>query len=213
MIRIAVVDDHRIFRDCIVERLGSEPEFEVVGQGEDGAAAVALVRQHAPDLLVLDLTLKDGMDGVEAARQIKQSWPEVAIVILSMHSDHEHVERAMEQEVDGYVLKDDAYDDLVYAVRAVLGGGRYVSPTLLRRNTQPSAKASAKAPVEHELTKREKEILLLVIDGLSNREIAAQLFISVKTVETHRSNIANKYGLRKSVDYVRHALRCGWIEV
>ncbi len=212
MTRIAIVDDHTIFRDCIVQRLGSEPEFEVVGEGEDGTEALALVRAWNPDILLLDLTMKR-MNGLEAARQIKREFPHIVIIILSMHSDREHVDQALEQDIDGYVLKDDAYDDLVYAIRSVLNGGRYISPKLLRRNATSQKSRTVSDLNEYELTKREKEILLLVIEGLSNREIAEQLCISVKTVETHRSNIAGKYGLRKSVDYVRHALRCGWIEV
>lgn len=209
MIRILLVDDHKIFRQGIASLLMSEESFEVVGEAGTGSAGVRLAAELAPDVILMDIGLPD-FDGIEAARQIKKSNPKIAVILLTMIKNEHLFEVTSGIDIQGYLLKDDAYDDLRYAIRAVLKGEKYVSSSL---NFDPfDSKTESPDSDISVLSKREKEIITLVAEGFTSREIADKLFVSIKTVETHRTNIMAKLGLKGLADMVRYAIKNGLVE-
>ncbi len=209
MIRVLVVDDHALFRQGIVSLLSSTEDMEAVGEAGSGAAAVGLAMDLQPDIIILDVSMPD-MDGIEAARRMKAAGIRAKIILLTMHKGTELLEMAADSGIQGYLLKNDAFTDLLYAVKAVLRGEKFTSVSL----TQGPVKAHADIPHPYPstLTTREVEIVALIAAGLSSKEIAAKLFISVKTVETHRANIMEKLGVRNVPELVRYAIRTGIIE-
>lgn len=207
MVRVMIVDDHTIFRQGIVSLLRSTEGFEVIAEAGSGAAAVKLAQNLRPDIIIMDISMPD-MDGIEAARRIKAAGVGAGIILLTMHSGAGLLEIASETGIEGYLLKDDAIDDLLYAIKAVLRGDRFISATLMREPDKKIAVPSSPSP----LTKREKEVVILIAEGLSSKEIAERLFISVKTVETHRANIMEKLGLKSIAEVVRYAARNGLIQ-
>ena len=207
MIRILVVDDHKIFRQGIVSLLRAEEEFEVIAEAGSGSNAVRIAQNLHPDVIIMDISLPD-FDGIEAARRIKASETGAVVILLTMHKEEELLEMASETGVEGYLLKDDAFDDLVYAIKAGLRGERFTSSSLGPGPVNPPTYPSAPSP----LTRREKEIVALVAEGLTSKEIAEKLFLSVKTVETHRANIMEKLELKGLADLVRYAIKVGLIQ-
>lgn len=203
MTRIMVVDDHTIIRQGIAGLLRSAGDFEVVAEAGTGQAAVRLATDLKPDIIIMDMSLPD-MDGLEIARQIKAKGGKSEILFLTMHNDSGLHEMAQQIGAKGYLLKDDAMDDLLYAIRAVLRGERYTSGSL--KEGAPDGPATHPGPA---LTHREKEIIALIAKGMSSKEIAEKLFISLKTVETHRSHIMEKLGVRSLADMVRYAIKSG----
>ncbi len=205
MTRIIVVDDHKIIRQGLTGMLQGVEEFEVVAEAGTGAAAVRFVQDINPDIVIMDMSLPD-MDGLEAVRHMKENGFSGQILFLTMHNDLGYYEAAQKLGVTGYLLKDDAMDDLIYAIKAVLRGDRFTSGAL---NGTPSA---VQTPLQDTtLTHRENEIVTLIADGKSSKEIGEKFFISVKTVETHRSNIMHKLGLKGAADLTKYAIRVGLI--
>ena len=212
-VRLLLADDHTLFRQSLCSVLRSEPDFEIVAEAQTAESALHLAIETRPDVVLLDVSLADG-DGIVVAGQLRAQLPDVRILMLSMHRNRQIVERALQNGADGYALKEDAIEDLIYAVRSLLRGGRYLSPTLLRQHGV-LAPASGRLRGETnrvELTERQRQILLLVAEGLTNREVAERLGIRRKTVENHRMNIAQQVGLTRAVDYVRYAIRRGWMD-
>ena len=208
MIRILLVDDHKIFRQGITSLLRSEETFKVVGEAGTGNAAVRLAAELTPDVILMDIGLPD-IDGIEATKRIKESNPDTAIILLTMVKDEDFFDMASGIDIQGYLLKDDAYDDLLYAIRAVVRGEKYVSSSLL---SDPFASPKRSSPSdEPSLTRREKEIITLVAEGFTSKEIADKLFVSIKTIETHRTNIMEKLDLKGLADMVRYAIKNGLI--
>jgi DNA-binding NarL/FixJ family response regulator len=205
MTRIVVVDDHTIIRQGLTGLLRGVEEFEVVAEAGTGAAAVRFVLDINPDIVIMDMSLPD-MDGLEAVRQMKENGFGGHILFLTMHNDQGYYEAAQRLGVSGYLLKDDAMDDLVYAIKAVLRGDRFTSGAL---NVTPPARQTAQQDAK--LTHRENEIVTLIAGGNSSKEIAEKFCISVKTVETHRSNIMHKLGLKGASDLTKYAIRVGLI--
>ncbi|RJR36552.1 MAG: DNA-binding response regulator [Desulfobacteraceae bacterium] len=206
MIRVMVVDDHTIFRQGIVSLLNSSGICEVVAEAGCGIAAVELAKDLRPDIIVMDVTMPD-IDGIEAARRIKAAGIETGIILLTMHRGAGLLEMARDVGIQGYLLKDDALSDLLYAMKAVSRGEKFTSISA-KSDSYPRAVA----PPPSSLTRRETEIVALVARGMSSREIAEKLFISVKTVETHRSNVMEKLGLKNLPELVRYAVRNGIID-
>lgn len=198
MIRILVVDDHMILRQGIVGLLKSAGDFEVVGEAGTGEAAVRLARDLNPDVIVMDLSLP-GIDGLEAARRIFGQGVTSEIVFLTMHNDPGVYQAAAKIGVRGYLLKDDAMDDLFYAIKAVLRGEHFTSVSFKLPLLPPDFP-------ETSLTGREKEIVALIVEGLNSRQIANRLRISLRTVEAHRSHILGKLGCRNVVDLIKYVL-------
>jgi DNA-binding NarL/FixJ family response regulator len=211
LITILLADDHRLVREGFRALLAAEPDFRIVGEVGDGLEAVRLAEQLKPQVLVTDL-LMPALSGIEVARQIKHRGLRTRVIVLSMHANEAYVLEALRHGAAGYVLKDASASDLVHAVREVVAGRRYLSPPL----SEPAidaylqrAQTTGKVDPYENLTNREREVLHLAADGHTNAEIAARLFISPRTVETHRANVMHKLGLRSQTDLIRFALRRG----
>jgi len=210
-IRILLADDHRIVREGFRALLQAQADFEIVGETGDGLETVRLVEQHKPQVLVLDLMMP-GLNGLEVARQVTQRVPRTRIVVLSMHANEAYVLEALKNGACAYVLKDAGTAELVRAVREANAGRRYLSPPLSEPaidNYIQRARTSDSLDLYDTLTNREREVLQLASEGHTNAEIATRLFISPRTVETHRANVMHKLGLRSQIDLVRYALQRG----
>ena len=195
LIRLLLVDDHAIVRSGVRRVLLETGEFEVVAETADANEAVVLARRHQPDVVVLDIGLKD-RSGLDVLPDIRAAGPRV--VILSMQDEPAYARQAFERGAQGYVLKDAADEELVEAIRAVLADRLYVHPQLAARLVL--------RPPDDDLTEREREILRLIALGYTNQEIAGQLYLSVRTIEAHRRHILGKLRLQTRADLVRYAL-------
>jgi DNA-binding NarL/FixJ family response regulator len=189
IIEIIIVDDHQIVRAGLEQLLATDPSLSVVATAGDGTRAIALVAEHLPDLVLMDLSMPV-MDGIEATRRIKAAFPEIAILVLSSHGDEDHVVRALEAGADGYLLKHSDPEQLLRAIHESLLGGAPLSAQVSRvlldsRRRRPTARSVSGA----ELTEREGDVLRLVMQGLANKQIAIRLGIAERTVKAHLSNI------------------------
>lgn len=210
MIRILLADDHVVIRGGLRLVLEREPGFTVVGEATDGKEAIQLVQELSPDVAVLDVAMPN-LNGIEAARQIT---PTTAAVMLSMHSDESYVLRALNAGARGYLLKDSPEADLIAAVKAVHSGKAYFSPAISRVLADDYVRQLRKRGFEDSydlLTAREREILQLLAEGKSNKELASRLNLSVYTVETHRSNLMEKLNLHNIPELILYAVRKGII--
>jgi two-component system, NarL family, response regulator NreC len=212
MARILIADDHAIVRAGLRALISVEPGLELVGEAAGGYEAIELVRQTHPDVLVLDLSMPD-LDGISVTRAIKPDMPDLHILILTLHEDEALLKEAIKAGAGGYILKRAAESELISAIQTILRGSLYVDPSMVRVLLgEPSTNPlSQPAPVEI-LTPREKEILKLIVEGFTNRQIGEELSISVRTVEGHRANISDKLGLHSRVELVRYAHEHGLIE-
>ena len=212
--RIALADDHQIVRQGLRALLEAESGFQVVGEAGDGLAAIHLVETLNPGVLVLDLMMP-GLNGLDVMRQIKKRLPDTQIVILSMYAEEAYVLQALSNGASGYVLKDSSSADLVLAVREAAAGRRYLSPPLSARAIEAYQEKAKAANLDRyeTLTSREREVLHLAAEGLTNAEIASRLGISSRTAETHRSNLIHKLDLHTQADLIRFALRRGIISM
>ncbi|HEY1472242.1 MAG TPA: response regulator transcription factor [Candidatus Acidoferrum sp.] len=211
--RILLADDHKLMRSGLKALIEQQPDLTVVGEADDGRQAVALAASLKPDLLVMDIGMPN-LNGIEAARQITQANPATAIVILSMHSDESYVLRALKAGAKGYLLKDSAESDLIRAVHAVAGGKSSFSPAVSKVLLDDYVRKLQRSGAEDAydlLTPREREILQLIAEGKSNKDVANLLNLSVYTVETHRSNIMEKLNLRGIPELILYAVRKGII--
>ncbi len=209
-IRIVLADDHHVVRQGLRALLEAESGFCVIGEAGDGLEAVRLVIELQPDVLVLDLGLP-GLHGLEVGREVHKQAPQTRIVILSMHVSEAYVLQALCNGAIGYVSKDCSTSVLVQAIREAVAGRRYLCPSVATRAFDAYVARAAEAPRDtyEELTTREREVLYLAVEGHTNAQIAARLFISPRTVETHRANLMHKLGLRTHADLVRYALQRG----
>ncbi|MFF8905345.1 response regulator [Streptomyces olivaceoviridis] len=212
-IRILLADDHALVRRGVRLILDQEPDLEVVAEAGDGAEAVELARTHDVDLAVLDIAMPR-MTGLQAARELAVLKPGLRILMLTMHDNEQYFFQALKAGASGYVLKSVADRDLVAACRAAMRDEPFLYPgavTALIRNYLDRARRGEEAP-DQVLTPREEEVLKLVAEGHSSKEIAELLFISVKTVQRHRANLLQKLGLRDRLELTRYAIRVGLIE-
>jgi DNA-binding NarL/FixJ family response regulator len=205
--RLLIVDDHALFLDGLRKLL--EPEFEVVGAAGDGRAAVATYLRCSPDLMLVDIGLPL-LNGIEAARQVKHLVPEAMILFVTMQTDRIYVEEAFRAGGAGYVVKQAAARELVTAVREVLAGRYYLSPAIAEKlNNLPSILANEPTRYRGQLTPRQREVLQLVAEGKTMKEIARILEISVRTVEFHKSGIMRELGCRSTAELTRYAIEHG----
>ncbi|HKW57269.1 MAG TPA: response regulator transcription factor [Candidatus Acidoferrum sp.] len=212
-IRILLADDHKLIRGGLRLLVEQQPDLAVVGEANDGREAVSSSKSLKPDVVVMDIGMPS-LNGIEAALQITQACPETAVVMLSMHSDESYVLRALKSGAKGYLLKDSAESDLIRAVRAVAGGKSFFSPAVskvLLDDYIRKLKRSGAEDAYDLLTPREREILQLVAEGKSNKDIANLLNLSVYTVETHRSNLMEKLNLKGIPELILFAVRKGII--
>jgi DNA-binding NarL/FixJ family response regulator len=205
-VRILLADDHNLVRAGVRRILEAEPGMHVVGEVADGAAALEALQAGPVDVLVLDLTMP-GIDGFEVLRRARAEKPGLKVLVLTMHADAEYVARAVQDGADGYLLKDSAVQDLVAAIQAVRAGRAYYSPPVQRELSELLRAHSAPPRPMDTLTDREREVLRLVVKGLSTKEIASQLDISTRTVETHRANLMRKLNLKSVALLTQFAIR------
>jgi DNA-binding NarL/FixJ family response regulator len=213
MIRIILADDHAVMRRGLRLVLEAQKDFEVVGEASDGREAVTLVETLKPDVAVLDITMPN-MNGIEAARQISAKQPGVAIVVLSMHSDQGYVLRALKAGARGYLLKESPEADFIQAIRAVNQGKAFFSPAVSRMLVEDYVRQLQDKDIEDSyelLTQRERELLQLIAEGKSNKDVANMLNLSLYTVETHRGNIMEKLNLHSVPELILYAVRKGVI--
>ena len=209
-IRVIVADDHAIVRTGIRHVLESEPGFAVVGEAANGAEAIELARTLAPDVAVLDISMP-GESGLQVAQELRRRSPETRVLILSMHDNTEYVLEAVRAGAHGYILKDTAATELRSAIHAVRRGESYFSPPIARRLTAVVRGTSEEEDLLGQLTARERQVLVGVAQGRTNREIAMELGISHRTVETHRESLMRKLGIRTVAGLTRVALEAGLI--
>ena len=205
--RVLLVDDHALVRGGLRALIGGFTGFTVVGEAADGREALARVAELQPDIVVMDLSMP-GLNGLDATARIHAEHPHCAVLALSMHTAAHYVGEALRAGAAGYLIKDSAPNELEHGLRAVAAGQRYLSPQVAG---QPPAAAGGAPSGAEPLTARQREILQLIAEGRSTREIATRLFISVKTVETHRAQIMQRLGIFDVAGLTRHAIRIGLV--
>jgi DNA-binding NarL/FixJ family response regulator len=211
--RLVIAEDHRILREGLRSLLGSKPEFEVVGEAEDGFDAIRLVRDTKPDLILLDLSMPR-LDGLSAMRDIKKVCPETKILALTIHTDEDYVLDAFKAGADGYCLKDAGRAELLMAIQSVFADKPYFSPGIADKVLEGYLEGRQKiksTSAWDTITQREREVLKLIGEGYKNKEIADLLYISVKTVEKHRSNIMKKLDLPNTAALTAYAIEKGLV--
>lgn len=213
-LRILIADDHGIIRDGIRALLNSEPDMEVVGVADTGRHALELVKKLKPDLVIMDIAMPE-LNGIEATRQLVKDYPSLRILALSTHSDHRYVSEMLHAGAVGYLLKDGVFDELRFAIQAIKRGQSYLSPgiahlVLTKYREGAGRRSHQKLEMKDAvLTGREREVLQLLAEGHTMKDIAGRLCISIKTVETHRKQISDKLGIRTIIDLTKYAIREG----
>jgi two-component system response regulator NreC len=213
-IRVLIADDHTILRDGIRALLEDEPDIDVVGEAEDGRWAVEQARRLRPHVVLMDIAMPL-LNGLEATRQIKRDFPDTHVLILTMHDDAEYVGRVLDAGASGYVLKHAAGHELVNAIRAVAGGGAFFSPMVARHVLEGyigGRDGAARHDPYDDLTPREREVLQLIAEGHTNRQIAEMLTLSIKTVKTHRLHLMKKLDLHDRGELIKYAIQKGIIQ-
>jgi DNA-binding NarL/FixJ family response regulator len=211
--QIFIVEDHRLFREGLKAMLSPNPEYEIVGEAEDGLEAIRLIRKSKPDLVLLDLSMPR-MSGFSVLQEIKAEMPGVKILVLSIHESDQYVLQAFEAKADGYAIKDSSREELRMAIRSVLEGKKYISPGIAGSVLEGYIDGRKTLKVKSSLdtvTLREREILKLLAEGYQNKEIADLLHISVKTVEKHRANLMSKLDLHNAAALTAFAFEHGLI--
>jgi DNA-binding NarL/FixJ family response regulator len=209
-IRVLLADDHALVRAGLRKLLESLSGVEVVAEAGDGREALALVASKNPDLVLLDITMP-GLNGLEAAERIGREHPGTRVILLSMHASEEHVLRALRAGAAGYLPKDAALGELELAINAVRKGETYLSPAVSRHVSDYVRRTGAETEPRESLTPRQREILQLIAEGQSTKRIAGTLGVSVKTVETHRSQLMEKLDIHDVAGLVRYAIRIGLV--
>ncbi|MGI8655035.1 MAG: response regulator [Pyrinomonadaceae bacterium] len=212
-LRILIVDDHQIIRDGLKGLINAEADMEVVGEAGDGQMAWQQAKELQPDVVLMDVSMPK-LNGAKATERLKKDRPETKVLALTAHEDKGYIGQMLQAGASGYVLKIAAAEELIKAIRVVVGGGAYLDPAVADKVVsnyirQKSTKQSARSGA---LTGREEEVLRLVAQGYINKEIAASLDISVKTVESHKTNFMEKLGLHSRAEIVRYALGQGWLQ-
>jgi two-component system response regulator NreC len=211
--RVLIVEDHTILREGLRSLLSGHNDFEIVGEATDGREAVRTVEKLQPDIVIMDLSMPR-MDGIDALREIKKQNPKIKILILTVHKTEEYILASLEAGADGYILKDATHAELIKAMQVILQGDRYLCPAISGQIIEgylQKRKTDKTQSVYETLTPREREVLKLIGEGYKNKEIAEQLFISIKTVEKHRSNLMEKLQLHNSAAVTSYAMKKGLI--
>jgi DNA-binding NarL/FixJ family response regulator len=213
-ISILLVDDHTMVRQGLRALIEAEGDMEVIGEAGNGRQAVTLAKRNPPDLIVMDVAMPM-LNGVQAARQIRATVPSSKILALSSYSDDECVQQMVHAGVSGYLIKQTAANDLLRAIREVQRGGNFFSPAIakqLRQQNRDQTRDNLSPRKSGELTPREAEVLQLIAEGFSNKQIAAELCISIKTVEKHRQQVMNKLNIHEIAGLTRYAIAKGLVE-
>jgi len=211
--KVLIADDHQLFREGLVNLISSAPDIEVIAEAKDGKEAAERTKKMKPDVVLIDIGMPV-MNGIEATRIIKKNDPNIKVIAVSMHSDRQFVKGILEAGADGYLLKNCTYRQLIEAIQSVVSGKKYLSDDITELVIQGYLD-----PVEEnsdgqaELSEREAEVLKLYAEGKTTREISEKLFISVKTVGTHKQHIFEKLGLKSNADMVKYAIKEGLIQL
>jgi two-component system response regulator NreC len=206
-IRVLICDDHTLFVEGMKAMLRNEPTLEIVGEARDGRQAVELAKDLRPDLILMDVTMPD-MNGFDATRHVHEFDPSVKVLILTMHDDEELVARCLEAGAAGYIMKDAPASQLLYAIETVQKGERYLSPAVLKKVVDGYVRSTSRPQTTYDrLSPREREVLKLLAEGLSVKEIAARLNLSVKTVDAHKSNLMRKIDVHDRTELVKYAIQ------
>jgi DNA-binding NarL/FixJ family response regulator len=220
-IRVLLVDDHTLVRSGVRVLLHSLPQVEVVAEASDGREAIQLTAQHKPDIVLMDIAMRE-LNGLEATTRITRDFPDVRVIILSMHANEEYVWQALKSGAAGYLLKDAGMAELELAVMAVARGEIYLSPPISKHvvsdyvkrvGGEPPPGKGSDSPSLERLTQRQREILQLIAEGYTTQEIAHKLNIHVKTVETHRTQLMERLDIHDVAGLVRFAIRTGLVSL
>jgi DNA-binding NarL/FixJ family response regulator len=213
-LRIFLADDHHVVRAGLKALINNQSDMEVIGEAGDGQAALAGAEALAPDVMIMDITMPI-MGGAEATRRMRKTCPDVRVLALTVHEDEGYLEQLLQSGAAGYVLKRAVADDLIHAIRALAKGDAYLDPTVAGIAMGGSSKPqlAPKSLRNGKLSERETEVMQLIAKGHTNREIAGQLQLSTKTVETHKARAMDKLGLETRADIVSHAMNLGWLTV
>jgi two-component system response regulator NreC len=213
-IKVLVADDHTILRQGIKALLDNQAGIEVIGEAKDGREALTLIERLLPDVILMDIAMP-GLNGLEATRRIKKKFPGIKVLVLTMYTNEEYVFQILNAGANGYLVKETAFQDLISAIKAVYRDEAFMSPSIskkvINRYTQRVRKAND--PTCDILTTREREILQLIAEGSSSKKIAEALFISPKTVETHRTHIMDKLNIHNRTDLIKYAIRTGIVAI
>ncbi|MFB3162023.1 response regulator transcription factor [Neobacillus sp. 179-J 1A1 HS] len=211
MIKILLVDDHAVVRSGLKMLLNTNPEMEVIGEASEGNEGVKKALKLKPNVVVMDLSMPHGKDGLSATGELKKQMPEVNILILTMHDDEEYLFRAVQAGASGCILKSAPHDELMSAIESVANGNAYLHPAATKRLMEEylGSLKTGTNDTYNLLSDREKEVLTLIAKGYSNKEIAEQLVISVKTVETHKGNLMEKLQMKTRPELVEFAVKKG----
>jgi two-component system response regulator NreC len=212
VIKLMVVDDHAVVRSGLSTLLNGKHNIEVVGEAAEGDEAIRMAMRLVPDVVLMDLSMPQGKDGLTATSELKKLMPDTAVLILTMHDDEEYLFRAIHAGASGYILKNAPHEELLSAIDSVAAGNAYLYPTATKRLMSEyleKLKSGDNTGTYESLSDREKEILIWIAKGYSNKEIAEHLMLSVKTVESHKSNLMEKLSLKTRPELVKYALKKG----
>jgi two-component system response regulator NreC len=213
--RVLIADDHPIMRAGVRLMLENESDIEIVGEADNGLKAVEMAKALHPDVVIMDISMPD-LDGFEATRRIVQTLPQTRVLVLTMYDSEEHFFEILKAGAVGYVPKKAAPTDLIAALRSVHAGGVFIYPTVARSLVNDFLRRADNTPEQESLgglSDRERQVLRMIAEGVSNREIAEALVLSVKTVERHRANIMEKLGLHNRTALVKYAIRKGLVDI
>ena len=219
--RILIADDHSVVRSGLRLLLQSSPDFTVIAEAEDGEEAVTLVERHKPDVVIMDISMPK-LNGIEATGIMKQSNPDIKIIILTVHEDEEYVYQMLRAGASGYVLKSAGKKEIFAAIESALSGERFFSPGISkliiegfikRDKEQLQAQEQLQTHSKQQLTKREIEVLQYIAQGFTNRKIAEALFLSIRTINTHRTNLMQKLDIHDTARLVRYAIETGLVKL
>lgn len=216
LIKLLLVDDHEVVRKGMKFLLEDEESLEIIGEASDGEEALSKIEELKPNLVLLDVNMP-GMNGIEAAKKISANYPAVKVLIFSMHNDPDYIVNSVTNGVDGYILKDAEKEEILKAMKVVHGGEKYFPPAVsallvsaLQGGGIPKVKAKRSESVLDKLSKKEKEILKFIAQGMSSKDIALRLTLSIRTVSNHRANMLKKTGLNNTAELVRMATNEGF---
>ncbi|HQZ83500.1 MAG TPA: response regulator transcription factor [Pyrinomonadaceae bacterium] len=211
-LRVLLAEDHKTVREGVKLLVNSQPDMEVVGEADDGEIALARAEELRPDIIILDISMPR-MNGLKATRRLRAKYPDIKLLTLSRHTDDGYLQQLVAAGANGYVLKQSAPNHLINAIREVAEGNAYLDPTLTKKVMGGYASRPAlRGENQRELTDRETEVLRLISLGYSNKEIAASLDLSVKTIEVHKANAMRKLGINGRIAIVKYAILQGWMQ-